>query len=1040
MNSISRSILLSLVCTMLCAGCYFNNASSSSDQSLTDLKPAPELASETEIGGGMASTPVLTQAAGRARLIFAGFQADANGSLRPAIGGRSLAWLRTVALADGSATAHPDDPNPSDPTINPISLLDPAKVLGNAKANSVVKFPEGPVVDGLANIPFPTGKWFKALFYANDGGTDGKRSGAISPSPENARMVFPLPYGLKVSDADNRIDITFPSKRFLFTGAAEQNVSNPYDVDYVRYHIGQSPETSLRMSYQKTGINAPPVLTRRIDRFDELTTITSWIDKTGASASEMQLIVAVGSPFMTVKYKNMRPQIMVTNTDNPTVPQQVLITAVADSVDPAAISGTALQRFSAYNDGPTVANTPSLTGKAFRIVLTRDDQGYLPASLVHKEMLLFFSSTVRLDWDPATFTYVASDVAAGIFSGTVRAAYVDTVAAQGENNLARDNATTVSFAAREKLLALHSNTFPVAAEVLLRKDNPADDKAAVSYRWTTQLMSAAGNNELLMLALEKTQLPALVASQPRPVLTHPSAFGPMQAVVGTLWQQQLTLPAIMRGGADSDANTIWFGKGRIRPEDKAAIKKVLIEDLATGQEFLPHCAYDSYVCGGFLFRFARMALIADELGEPDLRKQALEFSKHLIEPWFNTKDGIKRLDGTDPNALTFDYFLYDTTNRGTVTNRGLKNVGEDYFNASYIDHMFHYGYYIYAAAVIARYDEAWLTTNLEKVNTLVRDIANASLQDKSYPVMRMYDWYLMRNAADSGPDANGPNTESSSEAINADYAITLWGVVTKNPALQAVGAIMTAGEIRSARAWYQITESNSVFPGVELGVNAVLNPDGRTSSRTLAPAKEIAMGILRTNKPEINTFFSALEHKVVGIQILPLSPISDAVLSRDWAKAHGARLLKMIDTMTDQLGNITGDGPDAGGPKYQPGNPLALCANDINPDKNRDTTKDVGAAKCAGRARMLYNWRGVIMSAHGLNNPADAYQRYLAYRNKVPAQTASFQARTVGAFNGNFSGGIPQTYVDGIGNLDLLKSDTVPGSDVNVLWWLSSNK
>jgi hypothetical protein len=1040
MNHTMRSILLILACAVFSAGCYFDNSSSSADSNLSDLKPSPELASETEIGGGLASAPVLTQAAATARVIYAGFQVAVNASLRHAIGGGSLAWLRNTALANGSTTALPDDPNPSDPTINPISLLDPAKVLGKAKANGIVKFPEGPVVDGLANIPFPTGKWYKALFYANDGGDDGRRAGAISPSPENARVVFPLPYGLKVSDFDNRVDVIFPSKRFLSTGKAEQNLSNPYDVDYVRYHIEQSPETSLRMSYQKTGVDAPPALTRRIDRFDELTAITSWIDKTGTSTSQLQLIVAAGSPYTTFKYKNLRPQIMVTNTDHPGTPQQVLITAVAASIDPLAISGAALQRFSAYNDGPTVVTTPSLTGKAFRIVLTRDDQGYLPAPLVHKEMLLFFSSTVRLDWDAATFTYVASDVAAGLFSGTVRAAYVDAIAAQGADNIARDNATTVSFTAREQLLALHANTFPVAAEVLLRKDNPADDKASVSYRWTTQHMNAAGNNELLMLALEKTQLPALVGSQPRPVLTHPSAFGPMQAVVGALWQQQLTLPAIMRGGANVDANTIWYGKGRIRPEDKAAIKKVLIEDLATGQAFLPHCAYDSYVCGGFLFRFARMALIADELGEPELREQALAFTKHIIQPWFDTQDGVKRQDGLDPNALTFDYFLYDTTHRGTVTNRGLKNVGEDYFNASYIDHMFHYGYYIYAAAVIARYDQSWLATYSEKVNTLVRDIANASLQDKSYPVMRMYDWYLMRNAADSGPDANGPNTESSSEAINADYAITLWGIVTKNQALQAVGAIMTAGEIRSAQAWYQITEANSVFPGVELTVNEVLNPDGRTSSKILSPAKEIAMGILRTNKPEINTFFSALEHKVAGIQILPVSPISDAVLSRDWTKAHGVRLLKMMDTMTDQLGNIAGDGPNAAEQKYQPGNPQAFCATDVNPDRTRDATLDVGAAKCAGRARMLYNWRGIIISAYGLNNPADAYQRYLGYRNKVPAQTASFQARTVGAFNGNVTNGVPQTYVDGIANLDLLKSDTVPGSDVNVLWWLSSNK
>ena len=58
------------------------------------------------------------------------------------------------------------------------------------------------------------------------------------------------------------------------------------------------------------------------------------------------------------------------------------------------------------------------------------------------------------------------------------------------------------------------------------------------------------------------------------------------------------------------------------------------------------------------------------------------------------------------------------------------------------DHHFHYGYIVYAAAVIAYLDPDWLNqgTNKAWVNSLARDFANP-VDDNEYPFSRSFDWY-----------------------------------------------------------------------------------------------------------------------------------------------------------------------------------------------------------------------------------------------------------------------------------------------------------
>lgn len=111
------------------------------------------------------------------------------------------------------------------------------------------------------------------------------------------------------------------------------------------------------------------------------------------------------------------------------------------------------------------------------------------------------------------------------------------------------------------------------------------------------------------------------------------------------------------------------------------------------------------------------------------------------------------------------------------------DAGSNFGAGFYNDHHYHFGYHIYAAAVVGKYNKSWLKKNYENVLLLIRDIANPSENDPYFPTFRHKDWYLGFSWA-SGivtiqgqPYPNGRNQESSSEAIHAYEAVALFGEV-----------------------------------------------------------------------------------------------------------------------------------------------------------------------------------------------------------------------------------------------------------------------
>ena len=154
---------------------------------------------------------------------------------------------------------------------------------------------------------------------------------------------------------------------------------------------------------------------------------------------------------------------------------------------------------------------------------------------------------------------------------------------------------------------------------------------------------------------------------------------------------------------------------------------------------------------------------------------------------------------------------------------------------------FHYGYFIYAAAVVANYDLVWGRKHFQEVLLLIRDIANPSIHDKNFPAFRHKDWFLGSSWASGiatlggAPYLNGRNQESSSEAIHAYEAIALYGSVMMHAwgdgtaddsalngfgltarRVSLMGRLLSATEVRSAQRYWHVLHgeqaTKSIYP------------------------------------------------------------------------------------------------------------------------------------------------------------------------------------------------------------------------------------
>lgn len=269
-----------------------------------------------------------------------------------------------------------------------------------------------------------------------------------------------------------------------------------------------------------------------------------------------------------------------------------------------------------------------------------------------------------------------------------------------------------------------------------------------------------------------------------------------------------------------------------------------------------------YYYGKYLAKMARLVLIAEEIGDTSSATSIANNLKTQITNYLTaTPTGSAGVMGSGyKNALLYQG---GSTWKGVSTQNGLADMGADFGSGRFNDHHFHYGYWIYAAAVVARNDATWRNANKSAIEALIRDIANPSTSDTYFPKFRHKDWYAGHSWAGGlvGIDV-GPGQESTSEAINAWYGVHLWGLATSNTELSNLGRLLLASEVRSTKRYWHIEANSDIYP-------SPFNQNGTAV-------------ILRTHKVAVETYFGSRAEYFYGIQALPFTPITQEYMDVDW--------------------------------------------------------------------------------------------------------------------------------------------------------------
>lgn len=414
--------------------------------------------------------------------------------------------------------------------------------------------------------------------------------------------------------------------------------------------------------------------------------------------------------------------------------------------------------------------------------------------------VLYSSSALTFDWTRTALTARAA------FTGTLRAA-------------------SLQRPADAAILDAHAETVPRGGSLEL---TVACDVATMRF-----VFRSTGSAPLLMNALPhhlaRLAMPSLVA------LEYPTLTGLLRGVEGNTWT--MTVPL---------STTTWTAPRGIDPTFEPAVRSALAADTAS----LPSgVAGDPYFGGKALARLARFALIADELNDATTATKVRARLGPLVAGW---------LDGTNGDPLVFD-----TTWGGIVTTGSLASPGAAFGAGHYNDHHFHWGYHLYAAAVMARNDPAFVTAHRAGLISMVRDIANPSAVDPHFPRFRAMDFFRGHSwAAGLSEFADGQNQESSSEAINAWYGMHLLGVAMNDRRMSDLGRVLLTLEVDAAQTYWQMPSQSPLF-GYPFKSNH-------------------AVGILFQTRAFFGTFFAAGPQYVYGIQMLPFTPITEAYLPRSW--------------------------------------------------------------------------------------------------------------------------------------------------------------
>ncbi len=317
-----------------------------------------------------------------------------------------------------------------------------------------------------------------------------------------------------------------------------------------------------------------------------------------------------------------------------------------------------------------------------------------------------------------------------------------------------------------------------------------ETSSAVTTRFTVSTKNHGGESDTTLMALYPHQwrhtsanmLAAPGGSGPSgsEPLGYGSVRGRMRLIKGNAFDTRYRFAGVLPG------------LPRTPTCDPAVIAELLKAEVATPAP----PSKDSYWDGKYVGRLATLLPIADVHGQSEIAEELQKRLRDRLEAWLSAareKPGGR--------------FCYDK--RWSTLIGYPASYGSD---VELNDHHFHYGYFIRAAAELARHDPAWAKPERwgAMIDLLIRDVAAPDRDDPLFPFLRNFDPHAGHSwASGHAKFGDGNNNESSSEAMNAWYGVLLWGQFTGDKRLRDLGAWLYTTEMQAINDyWFDIHDQN----------------------------------------------------------------------------------------------------------------------------------------------------------------------------------------------------------------------------------------
>lgn len=410
--------------------------------------------------------------------------------------------------------------------------------------------------------------------------------------------------------------------------------------------------------------------------------------------------------------------------------------------------------------------------------------------------------------------------------------------------------------ARKTMLDAFARFVPIRGDVQANVANSGSTTATLNYNFTRFNEASFGSNDSLLMMALPHHVDILPAGSTTQTMNYVVLKGTMSEVKKKTWVMTEQLPQYSwnpQHGTLGNVPIAWCD----------TIKKYALMDTVY---FLPQNQWtDIYSAGKTLAKQGRIITICDELYDRDnaryasMQTTAANYRTLLASNLAKWLNGNSSANNPAPNVR--DSIMYDTRFKGLISSQSYNNMDADFGSARYNDHHFHYGYYLYAAAVVARKNPGFLTANsnyyLNRVTELARDIANPSRTDNYFALQRYKDWYDGNSWANGlVPYGGGKNQESSSEACNAWYGLYLLGIATGNDNMKYQGALMLQQEVRATQKYYHVKNTNPVYPSIYTNVFKTITN-------------------LYQGRIDASTFFGQENYYANGIQVVPITPVTE---------------------------------------------------------------------------------------------------------------------------------------------------------------------